>query len=171
MLPTLCVPSESQTCPTLGSPCRMRMLNPLVPVDHGSVSHIIPSELCSLSLVHSVLPREQVSFHAFMHSIYQIYVAFHFTWSITLHRKIQTCIRSISQSEKKINWLEGKFQKDIYYSYPPGRQGLFVEFSSRNRVSLLVFPTEVVVSVPQQGVPTLILQKSQRFLPIDFSPR
>lgn len=42
----------------------------------------IPAELCNLPLVHLCFSRAGL-LHAFMHSIYQICVAFHFMWSIT----------------------------------------------------------------------------------------
>lgn len=78
-------------------------------------------------LVSPVLPREQASLHAFMHCIHPNRVAFHFTWSITLHRKIQTCILSISQSSaEKKNHSEGKCRR-ISLIYPPRSPKLLVE--------------------------------------------
>ena len=103
-----------------------------------------------------VLPREQVPFHAFMHFIHPNRVAFHFTWSITLHRKIQTCIRSISQSKKKSNQSEGQIPEDIVDLSPRSP-----ELSVESR-----FPSKVFFSSPQKSNTFIPLRASPLFFPL-----
>lgn len=109
----------------------------------SSASPQSPSRLwtpqgCSTFGLPCAPPASGLLFMHNMHCIHPDCVAFHFTWSITLHRKIQTCIRSISQSsvlKKKKNHSEGKCQR-IFIVFIPrspkfiNRESIPVECSS-----------------------------------------